>query len=229
MLSVDGPLPGSDDIVSFDYDPSTGDLLAMTRPLVGAVTFSQYDGAGKPGRMTDQNGHGTVFSEWYFEWEPGDTERFVTISTEADGGSTAYTYKKGNLDTVSDPDGVTRAFSYEGLYGRVVRITEGGGDYAAYGYDAQGNIIEMSYHTPSGERTLWWRFDYQHPDLPGKLYRAVNPDGTFTQYGYDPEGKLTSINNGAVVLEYDLLGRLLSATQYGPHGLRHRDGLLLRQ
>ncbi|PQP33701.1 hypothetical protein C6A37_11580, partial [Desulfobacteraceae bacterium SEEP-SAG9] len=53
VLSINGPQPGDSDITAFTYDPGTGDRLSVTPPLVGATTYSQYDAAGQPGRVTD--------------------------------------------------------------------------------------------------------------------------------------------------------------------------------
>ena len=61
MESIDGPLPGNQDLVSYTYDPVTGDRLTETRPLVGTTTYT-YDAAGNVETMTDVNGVVTTFT-----------------------------------------------------------------------------------------------------------------------------------------------------------------------
>ena len=56
VLSIDGPLPGNDDTTGFTYDAATGDLLSITKPLIGPTAFSGYDAAGHAGQITDVNG-----------------------------------------------------------------------------------------------------------------------------------------------------------------------------
>ena len=56
MLSVDGPRPGAGDTTSLSYDAQTGNLLSLTRPLIGATVLSNHDAAGQVGTVTDVNG-----------------------------------------------------------------------------------------------------------------------------------------------------------------------------
>ena len=104
-------------------------------------------------------------------------------------------------------------FEYEEVHGRLWKRIDHEGNYISYGYDPQGNIIEKSYHTLSGELSNRKRFLYQHPshNMPGKLFREINPDDTYTEYGYDPEGNVVSMTdpNGSTTL-YDY-GRLKQA------------------
>jgi YD repeat-containing protein len=62
VLSVDGPLPGDEDTTEFSYDPTTGDLDTVIRPLIGATFFLEYDAAGQPGKFIDVNGQSTRLS-----------------------------------------------------------------------------------------------------------------------------------------------------------------------
>jgi len=55
VVSIDGPRPGAADTTSFTYNAATGDLESVARPHVGGTYFTEYDAAGRPGRITDVN------------------------------------------------------------------------------------------------------------------------------------------------------------------------------
>lgn len=212
VLTIDGPLPGSGDTNSFAYDTATGDLLSITRPLIGGTYFSDYDTAGRPGRVADVNGQPRGISY-------NGRGRITAIINDADGSATTFSYNiAGKPDSVTDPDVITQSFDYDTDYGRLIRVTDHESNYITYGYDAQGNRTEMSYHDPSGNRTFWKRYTYQQPDMPGKLWRVINPDNTFTEYGYDIAGNISSMadpKGHTTGYNYDHLNRLITVTQPG--------------
>ena len=209
VMSIDRPLPGSDDTISFAYDTTTGDLLSITQPLIGSTTFSDYDAAGYLGKMTDVNGEtkGFIYD---------GKGRITAITNDADGSSSAISYDTaGQPTSVTDEDSVTRSFDYDSN-GRLSRVTDVEGNYIAYAYDTQGNRIEMSKHDPSGARTSRRRWSYEYPVIPGKLWKEINVDDTFTEYGYDSEGDIASVkdpNGSTTYYSYDSLNRLSSVTE----------------
>jgi YD repeat-containing protein len=212
VLSIDGPVSGLDDTTAFNYDPTTGDLLSITQPLVGTTIFSDYDPAGRVGKITNVNAQTKRFTY--------DAKGRVTaVINDADGSHIKITYNLGGLpDSVIDEDGVTRSFDYENTYGRLSRISDLEGNHIAYAYDTQGNWIEMSKHDPGGTRTFRKRRSYQHPTVPGKLWKEINPDESYTECGYDNEGKIAYVkdpNNNTTYYAYDPLNRLKRVTQPG--------------
>jgi len=214
VLSIDGPIPGSGDTTSFTYDPTTGDLLTITRPLIGATSFSNYDAAGQVGLVTDVNNQSKGFTY-------DGRGRVTLIINNADGSTNSVIYNTAGFpDSRTDEDGVIKSFLYDTLYGRLARTTDHVGNYISYDYDLQGNMIEKSYYDPLDVRTNRKRYLYQDPahNMPGKLYKEINPDDTFTKYGYDLEGNVASItdpNNNTTSYEYDPLNRLITVTQPG--------------
>jgi len=212
VLSIDGPLPGTGDTTTFSYDPTTGDLLSITRPLIGATSFSNYDAAGQVGLVTDINNQSKGFTY-------DGRGRVTLITNNADGSTNSVIYNTAGLpETRTDEDGVISSFEYNSVCGRLSRTTDHVGNYISYDYDLQGNMIEKSYYDPSDNRTNWKRFDFQQPDMPGKIYKEINPDDTFTKYGYDLEGNISSVtdpNNNTTSYEYDPLNRLITVTQPG--------------
>ncbi|MEW6670775.1 MAG: RHS repeat-associated core domain-containing protein [Thermodesulfobacteriota bacterium] len=212
VLSIDGPLSGSHDLVAFTYDASSGDLLAVTRPLVGTVTYAEYDGAGQAGRIVDENGRATMFTY-------DGKGRIKTVTSESDGSTTTYTYNTaGELQQIIAANGVAASFEYDETHGRLTRLLDPLGNYMSYSYDSQGNRIEQSIYNRSGLRKFWQRFDYQSPQHPGKLWKEINPDNTYTEYGYTASGNIEAVTDPAgktTVYTYGIRSRLNSVNQPG--------------
>lgn len=104
------------------------------------------------------------------------------ITHEADSSTKSVSHNLGGLpDTTTDEDDVTYIYDYDAVYGRLIQKTDIDGNYIAYGYDAQGNLIERSKHDSTGTRTARKRWDYQHPTLPGKLWKEIKPDNSFSE------------------------------------------------
>jgi RHS repeat-associated protein len=188
VLSIDGPLPGSADTTTFAYDPETGDLLTMARPLIGDTTFADYDAAGQVGRTIDVNDLQTSFDY------DGRGRVKTVVHPDARSETTTYTLA-GQVATRIDEDNVATTYTYDATYGRLWKITDQEGNEIEHLYDLQGNLIEKAYRDDLGTLSNRLRWDYQHPQLPGMLYEEINPDGTFTRYDYDFNGNVASVTD----------------------------------
>jgi RHS repeat-associated protein len=214
VLSIDGPLPGTGDTTSFSYDAATGDLLSITRPLIGDTTFSDYDAAGQVGEVTDVNNRTKSFTY-------DARGRVTVIANNADSSTSSVVYNAAGLpETRTDEDGVITGFEYDAVYGRLFKRFDHEGNYIEYGYDGQGNVIEKGYYDPANTRTNRKRYLYQdtNHDMPGLLFKEINADDTYTQYGYDLEGNVASVtdpNGNTTTYDYDALDRLVNVTQPG--------------
>ncbi|KPK45848.1 MAG: hypothetical protein AMK74_02195, partial [Nitrospira bacterium SM23_35] len=214
ILSIDGPLTGTCDATVFAYDTSTGDLLSITRPLIGATTFSDYDAAGQIGSVTDVNGYVKSFAY-------DGRGRVTVITNNADSSTSTVDYNSAGLpDLKTDEDGVTSSFEYDAIYGRLIYRYDHEGNYIAYVYDDQGNLIEKGYYDSADTRTNRKRFLYQDTvhDMPGLLFKEINADDTYAQYGYDLEGNVVSVtdpNGNTTTYVYDDQNRLETVAQPG--------------
>jgi len=212
VLSMDGPEFGTQDTTFFTYDPTSGDLLTVTRPVVGATTYTDYDAAGQVGRVTDANGNALTYTY-------DGHGRMETLTHVANGSTTTVDFNMaGDLEALTLANGVTSSFIYGATYGRLTRITDPLGNYVYYSYDGQGNRIEQSLFNPINERLFWKRYDFQGTTHPGKLWKAINPDNTYTEYTYDASGNMAANTDAAgktTAYDYDLLDRLTAATQPG--------------
>ncbi|MCP4353337.1 MAG: RHS repeat protein, partial [Desulfobacterales bacterium] len=118
VLTIDGPLTGFQDRTEFQYDPVTGDLLSATHPLGGTTWFSNYDPAGRPKRVTDPNGAITSLTH-----DP--MGRPATVTRQSDGACRTHTYNPaGEMATVTLENGATYSFTYDNVYGRLIRTTD---------------------------------------------------------------------------------------------------------
>jgi RHS repeat-associated protein len=214
ILSIDGPLPGNGDTTSFAYNATTGDILSITKPIIGSTNFSNYDAAGQVGQVTDVNGQSESFTY-------DGRGRITNITHQADGSASSASYNTAGLpDARTDEDGVSSSFEYDSVYGRLSKLLDQEGNYITYNYDAQGNMIERRYYDPTNNRTNWKRSVYQDPahSMPGKIFKTINPDDTFTQYEYDSEGNIASVtdpNTNTTYYDYDPLNRLTTVSQPG--------------
>ncbi|UCH20978.1 MAG: RHS repeat protein [Deltaproteobacteria bacterium] len=212
VLTIDGPLAGTDDTIYFTYDDDSGDLLSITRPLIGSIVFSDYNTAGWVGRITDVNGQSELFTH--------DAKgRITAIIHQADNSTRTLSYNLAGLVEVStDEDGVSRYFDYDGVSGRLIRKSDGEGNYITYQYDVQGNRIEMSKYDVNDNRTSRRRWSYQQPDIAGKLWKEIKADNTFKEFGYDFEGNVAAVTDfegHTTTYEYDPLNRLVKVIQPG--------------
>ncbi|MFH2044003.1 MAG: RHS repeat-associated core domain-containing protein [Pseudomonadota bacterium] len=214
VLTIDGPAPGSQDTTIFTYDDASpaSNLLTVTRPLAGTVVYANYDNAGRPGQITDENGNITVFTY-------DGLGRIKTVTNTSDGSVTTYNYNTaGEPEQIIAANGVATNFEYDAAYGRLTRMLDPLGNYMYYGYDTQGNRTEQSIYDSSAQRVFRQRYDYQSPQKPGKLWKVINPDNTYTEYSYFAGGNIESVKDPADKItnyDYDILNRLTSVIQPG--------------
>ncbi len=211
VLSVNGPLDGDEDTVSFSYDPSTGDLLTMTRPLTGTIIFT-YDAAGNMLTVTDENGIQTsVTYDGRNRW----------LTETSNNASTTRTFNTaGELAGLTDRAGIALSLSYN-TKGFLQTVSDPSGNYMSHTYDENGNPVESSIYTAQGVQALYSGWDYGDPATdpglaPGKPAKALakNQDNTVdleTLFAYE-NGNLVQITDPLSAVKnftYDSLNRVV--------------------
>lgn len=115
-MTVDGPLPGTTDAITYTYD-STGNLTSLSNGLGHTTSYSSYNGLGLAGRAVSQTGAITDFNY--------DARGRLTWKKDYVGQATATTsYAYSAFDQVSkltEADGKTSYFAYM-LNGEVASI-----------------------------------------------------------------------------------------------------------
>lgn len=134
--TVDGPL--AQDTVTYTFN-TLGDLTSVSNGVGHITTYANYDGMGRPGRVTGPNGAITELTR---------DARGRLLSQKQPAGSgwatTSLTYDgAGNVASMTTPDGITVRYQYDAAR-RLVAETKpfGNGNFALtqHSYDAASNI-----------------------------------------------------------------------------------------
>ncbi len=210
VVSINGPLPGDEDTVSYTYDPGTGDLLSTTNPITGTTTFNT-DAAGNMIQIIDINSIETSIAY-------DGRNRPMIITT--DGKTSAKTYTAaGLINSLADRDGRTQTFGYNSK-GLLDKITDPFGDYLSYLYDANTNLIEASIFSSQGTKTHFKGYDYGDPAnnaalSPGKPWKTIvrNRENTANlesvyQYSHGKVSQVVDPGGGQKIFAYDIFKRV---------------------
>jgi len=209
-VSIDGSLPGNQDTVTMTYDPVSGNLRTVSQPIIGTRTFANYDAAGNPGSITDEN---QVVTNFTYDGRNRITSKVVNSVT------TQLNYNlAGNIDSMTDGAGRSFTYAYNPTSGLLERVTDPLGNSLRYAYDDKANRIEDSSYDAQNVRQRHMRFDYHGPQTPGRLWKIINPDNSEKVYSYDQMGNVNQLVdelNKTTEYNYDLLNRLTIVTQPG--------------
>ena len=124
-----------------------------------------------------------------------------------------------NTTTVTDPAGVARTNTYDGL-GRLTRVRENGiSATTCYGYDVLDNLTSVRQGaTASGSSCTGGQLRTFAYDSLSRLKTAVNPESGTTTYSYDRNGNLktkTDPRSGTATYAYDKLDRITGTSYSG--------------
>jgi RHS repeat-associated protein len=106
-VSIDGPVAGMGDQVTYSYD-TLGNLIKVGNAFGHATTFSNFNGLGQPGRITNANG---AITDHTYDARGRRTKTRAYLN----GGvqDTIYAYDgDGRLATITTPDGVAKKLAY---------------------------------------------------------------------------------------------------------------------
>ena len=205
LLTSTGPRTDLTQTTTYSYY-SNGDLQSVTDALGHTTTYLSYDGSGRVTSLQDANGLTTTLTY---------TPRGWLASRSVGGSATTFTYMPyGEVQTVTDPDGVVTTFGYDTAH-RLTDITDAQGNDIHYTLDATGHKIAEQISTASGT-------------VVHSLSRSYNALGQITAVidglsqtvfnagysdSYDANGNLTHSADGLSIQRqqsYDALNRLVS-------------------
>ena len=206
LNSVDGPLPGTGDTVSFTYS-SDGYLATRTDEVGHTTTVTSRDGRGAPLVVEDENGVETDFA-----YDGVGRPLDVTINPGVAQSQYAMLYDAtGNMTKLTVPGGGWTHYSYDGV-NRVIGIDNDRGETQTITRNSAGEATANLTKDASSSLTRQQRSAY---DELGRLMQSIGANRQVWQYQYDKVDNLTKTtdaqrqewNNG-----WDALNRLVSQT-----------------
>jgi len=206
LQSIDGPLVGTADTISFSYD-AKGNLASVTDELGHTTTVNLTDDMGRPTQVTEASGTQTVFTYTPRGWlktitvNPGTNERVTELSYDA----------AGNLTRIESPGSRWNEFDYDAS-GWLYEARSSDGGKITYEYDLLGNVTEANFRTSADITRAEFIFGY---DELGRLRSLLGGAGDNLALGYDRSNRLTKETDGLGrewLTAFDPLNRVLSVT-----------------
>ncbi|WP_347557573.1 RHS repeat-associated core domain-containing protein [Robbsia sp. KACC 23696] len=183
LHTVDGPLSGSADTVSYVYD-AHGCLASVTNELGETTSNTSINGRCQPLTSLDPNGITTNFS-----YDDRGRVTAVTINPGANQSATKFTYDPaGNLTVVTFPDNSTLSYSYDDAH-RLVAITNTLGESINYALDALGNRTATTVKSASSVVTAKQSATF---DELGRMMANIGAASQTVKHAYDANNNETS-------------------------------------
>ena len=208
LLTVDGPLSGTGDTVTYTYNAS-GYLQTFTNEMGKVTTATAWNSRGQPTSITDPNGIVTTLGYDARGWLTS-----TSVDTAGTPSTTIITYNAvGDVQNVTDPSNVVMTMAYDNAR-RLTTITNTIAETTNYVRDLLNNptsvTIKRSDTTTAFQKT-------QTFDELGRIIKSVGavPANSQYQFGYDKTSNLTSVTDprsGVFGYAFDSLNRLLSET-----------------
>jgi RHS repeat-associated protein len=206
LASVDGPLAGTADTVSYGYN-SNGFIQTVTNELGQVTTFTTWNGRGQPTSLTDPNG---VITRLAYD-ERGRLTG-ITADPGADQALTSIDYDAaGDIVKITRPNGAFLAFTWDDAR-RLATIKDNTNASITFTRDALGGITARQIKNAGGTTLLSQTATY---DELGRLLTFVGASAQTWRLGYDKTDNLTSVTDPRSNIyrqAFDPLNRLLSTT-----------------
>ncbi|MGH7782516.1 MAG: hypothetical protein ACREO5_01540 [Candidatus Binatia bacterium] len=178
VSSVDGPLPGTGDTVSYTYD-TNGYLNTITNELGQVTTITATNLRGQPTSITDPNGIITALTYNKRGWL-----KSVSVDTANTPATTKIGYDAaGDITTITEPNGAFLSFTYDGAR-RLATVTDAAGETITFVRDVMGNATSVAVKNAAGAVAY---SKTQVFDELGRIIQslgAVPANSTYT-FGYD--------------------------------------------
>jgi RHS repeat-associated protein len=209
LATVDGPLSGTGDTVTYAYN-SSGFLQSVTNEVSNVTQFTAWNDRGQPTSMTDPNG--VVTSLAY------DTLGRLTSTTVDPSGVaavTAFEYDAiGQITKITRPNSSYLQYTWDNAR-RVTKVEDNTGAYTEYDRDNLGNITAQRVKN-SGGTTL--KSQTATFDELGRLLTFVGAASQTWTHGYDKNDNQTAVTDprsNVYQWAFDSLNRLISETDEG--------------
>jgi RHS repeat-associated protein len=206
LASVDGPLSGTGDTVSFTYD-ALGFVQTITNEIGHVTTVDTVNDRGQPTLVTDPNGIKTALTYDGRGWL-----KTVTADSTGTPATTSIDYTAvGQIAKVTLPDASWQSFTYDNAR-RLTTVTNNAGETTNYVRDAMGGATSIT-RKKADTTTTFART--QTFDELGRLLKAIGANSSTWQFGYDRTDNLTAVTDprsNVFGYGFDALNRLISET-----------------
>ncbi|WFT82595.1 DUF6531 domain-containing protein [Methylobacterium sp. CB376] len=208
LTSVDGPLPGPGDTVSYTYN-SNGFLQTATNELGQVSTVTAWNGRGQPTSVTGPDSVVTAFAY-------DDAGRLTGMTINPGPSQTAWSFSytpAGDLATYTEPAGASYTLTWDEAR-RLIKVTNTLGESVTYARDAMGNATAKTITAADGS-TQMFRLANTFDEL-GRLIKQVGGQGRTWSFAYDRTGNLTTVTDPrgkALGFGFDALSRLVTETE----------------
>ena len=221
--------------VRLEYDSANRVVACIADAVAGATvaqesTVYEYDAAGNMTATISPEGRRTALA---YD-ERGLLMRKTEGALTADAGEFIYDYDlAGHLVRVTDPRGFHWSGEYDG-FGRLTRFIDPLGHYRAWAYDANGSVVEETWHNSDHQLLRRNCFDldeigriWQQRTLAlNRLGQPIGSGESVTVRVHDTGSRLRSLSRGARTwtYDYDSAGRMsLDRDPAGNERLLSRD------
>jgi len=211
LQSVDGPLSGSGDTLSFGYDTS-GYLHTVTNEVGQTTTIAAVNWRGQPGTMVDANGISTTFT-----YDVRGRLLTATINPGANQSQYQFAYDNvGNLTQITLPAGGYLQYGYD-VANRLISVTNHRGEQIIYAVNAMGQATGTTVKTSGSVITAQQTAAY---DELGRIIQSIGAGSQTTAMAYDKVSNRTQVTDarGKVFgTTFDPLNRVITRTDPESH------------
>lgn len=210
-------LDGNGNTTTYGYDVTNGNLLTVTKPMVGGFTpvrTMTYNGRGQVLTITDETG---IVTKMTYD---ATFEKLTSVIADFNAGgghlnlTTSFAYDSvGNATSVTDPNTNQSTFVFDNERRMTQATSPAPFSFVSKSvYDANGNVVTTQRQMTNAPTWQTTSFGYS---LTDKVTTVTDPVGRVTTWAFDGADRLQSVADaqGRVTqYAYDALNRISTVT-----------------
>ena len=206
LASVDGPLSGTGDTISYTYN-SSGFVQTVTDEVGHVTQFTAWNGRGQPTSMTDPNG---VVSSLTYD----ALGRLKTVTVDPGGApaETSFDYDTvGQITKITRPNGAYLQYTWDDAR-RLIKVEDNSGAFIEYDRDVAGNETGRRIKNFGGSVLLTQTAAF---DELSRLLTFVGASAQTWTFAYDKTDNRVAVTDPRSHVyhwAFDALDRLISET-----------------
>jgi len=210
-------LDGNGNTTTYGYDVANGNLLTVTKPMVGGFTpvrTMTYNARGQILTITDETG---IVTKMTYD---ATFEKLTSVIADFNAGgghlnlTTSFAYDSvGNATSVTDPNSNQSTFVFDNERRMTQATSPAPFSFVSKSvYDANGNVVTTQRQMTNAPTWQTTSFGYS---LTDKVTTVTDPVGRVTTWVFDGADRLQSVTDaqGRVTqYAYDALNRISTVT-----------------